>query len=101
VYERDGWLSISRDVPDRVARTWVWRAGYDVVLMVEGGQPERFCSWPAAADGSLCKHVVATALALTDQPEARSAEETRRRAVGPGQGRCRGAGPDLRGPGIG
>lgn len=47
---------------------------YVVELILEAGRPIWFCSCPAARDGSLCKHAVATALMLTE-PSAVSTTE--------------------------
>jgi uncharacterized Zn finger protein len=67
-YSLEGRVNISRDEPDRVDAIVQGAEPYAVELLLEAGHPVWFCSCPAAAEGELCKHAVATALALTGTP---------------------------------
>jgi hypothetical protein len=69
-YELEGRVSISRDEPQRVDAFVRGTEPYVVELLLEAERPVWFCSCPAARDGSLCKHVVATALTLAEPSAA-------------------------------
>jgi hypothetical protein len=60
---------------------------YVVEVLVEAGHPVWFCSCPAAAEGALCKHAVATALALVGTTGTQPVPPTQRRG---GSGSCGG-----------
>jgi hypothetical protein len=88
-------VNISRDEPDPVDAIVQGAGPYAVELLLEAGHPVWSCSCPAAAEGALCKHAVATALALAGTAAAPAGTPTsaaglstlRRKAV---------AGPDVR-----
>lgn len=65
VYEREGRARITLDDGSRVEAIVRGTEPYAVALWVEQGRPGWFCACPAASDGSLCKHAVATALAVS------------------------------------
>ncbi|MCC5947936.1 MAG: SWIM zinc finger family protein [Nitriliruptoraceae bacterium] len=69
-YEIKGRVSITRDESERVDAFVRGTEPYVVELILEAGHPVWFCSCPAARDGSLCKHVVATALTLAESSAA-------------------------------
>lgn len=69
-YQLEGRVSITRDEPQRVDAFVRGTEPYLVELILEAEHPVWFCSCPAARDGSLCKHVVATALTLTEPSAA-------------------------------
>lgn len=75
-YEREGRVEISHDEPRRVAALVRGAETYHVGLSVASGHPVWFCSCRAASDGSLCKHAVATALALASGGVARPVAPT-------------------------
>ncbi len=75
-YVQEGRVSISRDEPGRVDAIVQGTEPYVVELLVEAEHPVWFCSCPAAAEGALCKHAVATALALAGTPATPAAEPT-------------------------
>jgi hypothetical protein len=75
-YEQQGRVSISRDDTNRVEATVQGTEPYLVELISDTGRPLWSCSCPAAADGSPCKHAVATALALIGMPDTQPATPT-------------------------
>jgi len=77
VYEREGRATITLDDGSRVEALVLGTEPYTVALWVEHGRPGWFCACPAARDGSLCKHAVATALAVSGRPPEQAAATTR------------------------
>ncbi len=94
-YELEDRVSITRDEPERVDALVRGTEPYVVELILEAGHPVWFCSCPTARDGSLCKHVVATALTLTEPSAAATVAPAEAAAVsGPVGGAV--AAPDVR-----
>jgi tetratricopeptide (TPR) repeat protein len=94
-YSLEDRVKISRDEPDRVDAIVQGTEPYAVELLFEAGHPVWFCSCPAAAEGALCKHAVATALALTGTPAEPAGTPTSAAAVST-PGREAAAAPDVR-----
>jgi uncharacterized Zn finger protein len=74
VYEREDRVKIVTNEPGRVAAIVHGTEPYALALWVEHGRPGWFCACPAALDGSLCKHLVAAALAVTGRPAGQVAD---------------------------
>lgn len=68
VYEREDRVTVLINDADRAEAVVQGTELYALALWVEDGRPGWFCACPAALDGSLCKHLVAAALAVTGRP---------------------------------
>ena len=68
LYEREDRVKVVTNDPGRVEAIVHGTEPYALALWVEHDRPGWFCACPAALDGSLCKHLVAAALAVTGGP---------------------------------
>lgn len=68
IYEREDRVTVLTNDPDRLEAIVQGTEPYALALWVERGRPGWFCACPAALDGSLCKHLVAAALAVVGRP---------------------------------
>ena len=65
VYQRDRRVEVVEILGSRVSAVVRGTIPYSVTIGVEAGDRLWSCACPAAEDGDMCKHVVATALAAT------------------------------------
>ncbi|MGL4285908.1 MAG: SWIM zinc finger family protein [Phreatobacter sp.] len=65
-YCRDGRVEIVDACPERVLAQVMGTEDYRIEIVGRGGQFDGMCSCPANADGEICKHRIAVALAIDD-----------------------------------
>jgi SWIM zinc finger len=65
VYQRDRRVEVVEILGSRVSAVVRGTIPYSVTIRVEDGDRVWSCACPSAEDGDMCKHVVATALAVT------------------------------------
>lgn len=96
-YERDGRVTVTRDQDSRLEAIVHGTEPYAVALWLDQlDRPDWFCACPAAGDGSLCKHTVATALTLSASPSQPTATSTRPGPLRPSPAREPLPAPDVR-----